>query len=105
MMHKAYEYGIGSKGVSLNKLNPEIFDQKIIDKLFMFYTPQRTQGKLVYDCVDMNDGELLINCGVWYSSSKAHLQQVGGLRTLFPLLDYISQVIHVHAKQHQKPLE
>ena len=30
----------------------------------LMYSGRRSQGKCVYDWIDMNDGELLINCGV-----------------------------------------
>jgi hypothetical protein len=35
----------------------------------------------------MNDGELLINCGVVNNKRKPYLQDVGGLIGLMPLLE------------------
>ena len=61
------------------------------------FTPQRTQNKIVYDYIEQNDGELLINCGVWYSQSKPFLTETGGLLSLLPLLEYISKLIELES--------
>jgi hypothetical protein len=96
-MFKAYEHGIGVYGPAslLPQLNADIFDQKLMEKLLLLFTPQRTQNKIVYDYIDMNDGELLINCGVWYSSNKPYLAETGGLTSLLPLLEHISKLIEL----------
>lgn len=52
----------------LKQFDISAIDLKIQDKLLLTYTPWRTSSKIVYDCIDMNDGELLINCGVWGNS-------------------------------------
>jgi hypothetical protein len=48
---KAYEYGIGAKQ-PVTKLNADVFDSKLTEKLFLMFTPQRTQNKQVYDYID-----------------------------------------------------
>ena len=65
-MYKAYEYGLGAKETNLSSLNKEIFDQNLMKKLMILYTPHRYHNKIVYDFIDMNDGELLFNCGTWH---------------------------------------
>lgn len=54
------------------------------------FSPYRTNGKTVYDCIDMNDGEMLINCGVQgcqQTQRRPLLQEQGGLEGLLALLD------------------
>lgn len=47
---------------------------------------------MVYDCVELRDGELMINSGVCNSGPKAKMFQTGGLNSLLPLLELISGV-------------
>jgi hypothetical protein len=91
-MQKVYEYGVGSRSRSLSSLDSDIFDQKMLDKLLLLYSPQRTQGKVVFDCVDMHDGELLINSGVVHSPAKECMAKSGGLTSLLPLMEAITAV-------------
>lgn len=88
-MYKAYEYGLGAKESNLSQLNKEIFDANLMKKLMILYTPHRYQNKIVYDFIDMNDGELLFNCGTWHLSLKPMLADVGGINSLLPLLESI----------------
>ena len=92
-MQKVYEYGVGARSRSLNALDSDIFDQKMLDKLLLVYSPQRTQTKVVFDCVDMNDGELLINSGVVHSSGKDFMSKNGGLTALLPFMEAITAVV------------
>lgn len=46
--------------------------------------------KMVYDFVELRDGELMINSGVCNSGPKAKMFQTGGLNSLLPLLELIS---------------
>jgi hypothetical protein len=91
-MQKVYEYGVGSRSRSLNTLDQDIFDQKMLDKLLLLYSPQRTQGKVVFDCVDLHDGELLINSVVVHSAAKECMTRNGGLTSLLPLMEAITAV-------------
>ena len=40
-MYKAYEYGLGAKDKNLSALNKDIFDQSLMKKLMILYTPHR----------------------------------------------------------------
>jgi len=91
-MQKVYEFGVGARSRSINSLDSDIFDQKMLDKLLLVYSPQRTQGKVVFDCVDMNDGELLINSGVVHSAGKEFMAKNGGLTSLLPFMEAITAV-------------
>lgn len=62
------------------------------DKLLILYSPDRASGKAVYDCVDMRDGELMINSGVCNPGPKGKLAFAGGLDSLLPFLDLIRAV-------------
>lgn len=70
-------------------IDASVFEQKLQDKLMLIYSARRTQGKAVFDWVDMNDGELLINCGTRtaHQSTALLMQQQGGLTSLLPLLE------------------
>ena len=92
-MYKAYEYGLGAKDKNLSALNKDIFDQSLMKKLMILYTPHRFQNKIVYDFIDMNDGELLFNCGTWHLSQKPLLADVGGISSLLPLMDHMKTLI------------
>ncbi len=72
----------------LTSLNATVFEQKLQDKLLLMYSAHRYSGKTVYDWIDMNDGELLINCGVQINKKKPYLQESGGLLSLLPLLEH-----------------
>lgn len=48
--------------------------------------------KMVFDCVELRDGELMINSGVCNSGPKAKIFHTGGLNSLLPLLEIISGV-------------
>ena len=65
-MYLAYEQGPGAYATNLSSLRSDIFDSSLMKKLVIMYTPHRYQNKIVYDFVDMNDGELLFNCGTWH---------------------------------------
>jgi hypothetical protein len=60
-----------------------------MDKLFILYSPERTSNKNVYDCIEMRDGELMINSGVCNSGPKSKLFFTGGLNSLLPPLELI----------------
>ena len=55
-MYKAYQYGPGARNQHLSSLQPDVFDQGLMKKLMILYTPHRYQNKIVYDFIDMNDG-------------------------------------------------
>ena len=38
-MQKVYEYGVGARNRSINSLDSDIFDQKMLDKLLLVYSP------------------------------------------------------------------
>jgi hypothetical protein len=59
----------------------------------------------VYDYIDQNDGELLINCGVWAQSVKPFLAEAGGLVSLLPLLENISKLIELESERNTKSFE
>ena len=55
-------------------------------------------NKAVYDYIDQNDGELLINCGVWthnFHQTRPFLCEVGGLVSLLPLLENVSKLVEL----------
>jgi hypothetical protein len=91
MGNSAYEYGFHSHQ-QLQNLRPDIFDQKMIDKLLIFYSPDRTSAKIVYDSVEMRDGELMINSGVCNTGPKSKLFFTGGLNSLLPFLEVMSAI-------------
>ena len=73
----------------------------MINKLLILYSPERTSGKkfriiilgkTVYDCIEMRDGELMINSGACNVGSKSKLFFTGGLNSLLPILDLISAI-------------
>ena len=101
---KAYEYGVGAK-LSFSKLNPDIFDAKFTEKLFLMFSPHRTQNKQVYDYIDQHDGELLINCGVWSQAAKPFLAEAGGLVSLLPLLENVSKLIELESERNARSFE
>ena len=81
----------------------EVFDQKIIDKLLILYSPERTARKaitilnnniekMVYDCVELRDGEMMINSGVCNTGPKAKLFHSGGLNSLLPFLELLAGI-------------
>ena len=100
-MYKAYEYGFGARETSLSSLNKEIFDVNLMKKILLLYTPHRTHNKIVYDFVDMNDGELLFNCGTWHQSMKPFLTDTGGINALLPLLENIKTLIALQNRRHE----
>ena len=65
-------------------------------------------NKAVYDYIDQNDGELLINCGVWthnFSQTRPFLQEVGGLVSLLPLLENISKLVELENERNSQVSE
>jgi hypothetical protein len=64
----------------------------MIDKLLILYTPERTSNKNVYDCVEMRDGELMINSGVCNIGPKSKLFYTGGLNSLLPFIELITGI-------------
>lgn len=61
----------------------------MIDKLLILYSPDRTFGKTVYDCIEMRDGELMINSGVSNTGPKSKLFFCGGLTSILPIMELI----------------
>lgn len=98
-MYKAYEQGPGAYGTNLSCLRPDVFDLTLMKKLVMMYTPHRYQNKIVFDFVDMNDGELLFNCGTWHQQQKAILADVSGINSLLPLLENIQILISLESSR------
>ena len=98
-MYKAYEFGLGSKDTNLSALNKEIFDTNLMKKLMILYTPHRYHNKIVYDFIDMNDGELLFNCGTWHMHQKPLLADVGGINSLLPLFESIKTLISLESSR------
>ena len=99
-MYKAYEYGLGAKETNLSSLNKEIFDQNLMKKLMLLYTPHRYHNKIVYDFIDMNDGELLFNCGIWHLQQKPLLADVGGINSILPLFENIRTLISIESQKN-----
>ena len=64
----------------------------MIDKLLILYSPDRTAGKCVYDCIDMRDGELMINSGACNPGPKGKLSYTGGLESLLPMIELIRAI-------------
>lgn len=64
----------------------------MINKLLILYSPERTSGKTVYDCIEMRDGELMINSGACSIGSKSKLFFTGGLNSLLPILELINAI-------------
>jgi hypothetical protein len=104
MGHQAYEYGIYSNA----QLHSFKIESKLMDKLLLIYTPERTQGKTVYDCVEMRDGELMINSGVCNQGGTTqgsgafkynNLFKVGGLNSLLPMLELIKGITQFSSKE------
>ena len=103
MGHQAYEYGLYNHA-QISNLKSEIFDQKFIDKILIFYSPERTSSKFpiylikifldktVYDCVEMRDAEMVINTGVCNVGPHSKLFFSGGLSSVFPLLEVITAI-------------
>ena len=98
-MYKAYEFGLGAKDANLSALNKDIFDQNLMKKLMILYTPHRYHNKIVYDFIDMNDGELLFNCGTWHLQQKPLLGDVGGINSLLPLFDNIKTLVSLESSR------
>lgn len=115
-MYKLYEFGIYSNSM-LKTINSEIFDTKLTDKLLLFYSPERTHSNLdfyintgfidtlVYDCIELSDGELMVNSGVLNSGPKAKMFHCGGLNSVLPLLEITSQIITSSTEATQLNLE
>ena len=99
-MYKTYEFGLGTREANLSTLNREIFDQNLMKKLLILYTPHRYHNKIVYDYIDMNDGELLFNCGTWHLHQKPLLADVGGVNSLLPLLESIKTLISLESARN-----
>ena len=66
----------------------------------LLYTPHRYHNKIVYDFIDMNDGELLFNCGTWHLNQKPLLADVGGINSLLPLFENISTLISLESQRN-----
>lgn len=49
-------------------------------------------GKVVYDCVDMRDGELMINSGVCNPGPKGKLSFTGGINSFLPFIELIRAI-------------
>jgi hypothetical protein len=47
---------------------------------------------MVYDCVELRDGELMINSGVCNAGPKSKIFYTGGLNSLLPLLELIQGI-------------
>jgi hypothetical protein len=84
----------------------------MIDKLLIMYTPDRTQSKIlnfksldkiVYDCVEMRDGELMINSGICNCGPKSKFFYTGGLNSLLPFLELLNSIALLN-KTDQLPL-
>lgn len=75
-----------------------MFEQRLREKLFLVYSPTRCGSRTVYDLIDTNDGELLVNCGIWgQPRTSPILQEQGGLNSLLALLTKCSAVEHVNS--------
>lgn len=98
-MYKTYEYGLGAKDTNLSSLSKDIFDPNLMKKLMILYTPHRYHNKIVYDFIDMNDGELLFNCGTWHLHQKPMLADVGGVASLLPLFENIKTLISLESSR------
>jgi hypothetical protein len=59
----------------------------------------------VYDYIDQNDGEMLINCGVWSQPARPFLAETGGLLSLLPLLENISKLVELESERSAKSFE
>lgn len=66
----------------------------------LLYTPHRYHNKIVYDFIDMNDGELLFNCGTWHLQQKPLLADVGGINSILPIFENISTLISLESQRH-----
>ncbi len=65
------------------------------------YSPDRTSNKIVYDCVEMRDGELMINSGVCNGGPKSKLFFNGGLNSLLPALELIQGITLYSEEPHK----
>ena len=90
-LYKQYEFGLYSNS-QIKSLNHEIFDSKITDKLLLLFSPDRTHNKLAFDCVDLHDGELMINSGVLNSGPKAKMFFCGGINSILPILQITQKI-------------
>ena len=88
---QAFENGLFSHA-QLAALKPEVFDQKMADKLLILYSPDRVAAKVVFDCVDMRDGELMINSGVCNPGPKGKLSFAGGIESLLPFIELVRAI-------------
>ena len=104
-MYTFYSHGLHGNQ-QLRNLMGSIFDKKLIDHHILFYSPVRAHCKLyierrsgkdnkivairkegiAYDSVNMNDGDLMINTGVWANGERHRLFYCGGLNSLLPIL-------------------
>ena len=66
----------------------------------LLYTPHRYYNKIVYDFIDMNDGELLFNCGTWHLQQKSLLGDVGGINQILPLFENIRTLISLESQRN-----
>lgn len=59
----------------------------------------------MYDCVDMRDGDLMINSGVCHAGPKSKLFFTGGLNSLLPFLELISGIATLNRDSEQLQLD